>query len=133
MKMPDILLSNLRDMVFEKNIEKIKAIKEPEKELRPDDFITLGEVNLIILESLEEEDVQNFAENEQILFSISLSQNTLKNIFLAIKTRIFTNFMQQLVSGGFLECAFSDEKNDFIFLVSEKGEKSGIKEIPKIF
>ena len=54
MKMPDVLLSNLRDMVFERNIEKIKSILEiSPDELNPEDFVTLDEVNLIVLESLE--------------------------------------------------------------------------------
>ena len=53
MKMPEVLLSNLRDMVFERNIEKVKSILElsPDEKLIPEEFVTLDEVNLIVLES----------------------------------------------------------------------------------
>ncbi len=132
MKLPDVLLSNLRDMVFERNIEKIKSIlKISPDELNPEDFVTLDEVNLIVLESLEEEDVKDIEESEHILYSISLSANTLKSIFYKIKTRIFTNYMSKLVSRGYFECAFSEEDNDFIFSVSEKGKEHGIEKIPE--
>ena len=133
MKMPEVLLSNLRDMVFERNIEKVKSILElsPDEKLIPEEFVTLDEVNLIVLESLEEEDVNHIEESENILYSISLSASTLKSIFYKIKTRIFTNYMSKLVSRGFFECAFSEEDNDFIFSVSEKGKKHGIEKIPE--
>ncbi len=132
MKLPDVLLSNLRDMVFERNIEKIKSIlKISPDELNPEDFVTLDEVNLIVLESLEEEDVKDIEESENILYSISLSASTLKSIFYKIKTRIYTNYMSKLVSRGFFECAFSEEDNDFIFSVSEKGKENGIEKIPE--
>ena len=101
--------------------------------MKSEDFITLEEVNLIILESLSKDDIQNHDDNENILFSISLSPKTLKSIFFAIKTRIFTNYMQQLVSEGFFECAFSDEDHDFVFSVSEKGREAGIEKIPNWF
>jgi|LakMenE01Jun11ns_1017448.scaffolds.fasta_scaffold9398693_2 predicted transcriptional regulator len=74
----------------------------------------------------------SFLETKNIITDIvgentAISKSTIVEICGAVNARIFSNILSKLASEDLVECAFSDEENQFIFSVTEKGKERGIK------
>lgn len=88
------------------------------------------------LENLE--DSQEFISHNESLLIIEevsknkrkISQKKIEQICDNISKRIFSNFLSKLSINGYLDCAWSDTDNSFVFRPTEEGIKKGVV-VPK--
>ena len=79
-----------------------------------------------------------FLETKNILLDFvgqdtTISKEKILEVCAAINSRIFSNILTKLASEDLVECAFSDEENQFVFAVTDKGKEKGIKLVSEIF
>lgn len=94
------------------NISKMLNTSPEQVSADKEKYITFVETRNIVME---------FVGNETII-----SKESIVDICAAVNARIFSNVMSKLASEDLVECAFSDEDNQFIFAVTDKGKEKGI-------
>lgn len=117
----DYFSEEVRHFVFSTFISviaKMLNISPEQASANKDIYITPVEVKNI---------VQEFAKDNTI------SKSCIVNVCGAVNSRIFSNILAKLASEDLVECAFSDEENQFIFSLTEKGKEKGIQiQLPEI-
>lgn len=105
----------LREFVFEKsktNIALMLNIKL--SELEPsENYASKKECELIVSEMTKK-------------IPKPYSQEIVLEICNALKKRIFSNILSKLAADGLIDCAYSEESDDFVFKTTEKGMEKGI-------
>lgn len=91
-----------------------KNLDSEEKE-ELDTYLTLKEVTTIAVSYIRFDKT-----NKQYIISLSDYESFVE----ALNSRLISNIMNGLVAKGQLECAFDDEKQDFIFWRKEDGKKN---------
>lgn len=115
----DEFYNKIQDFVFGKTKNTISMMLNTTSEFVDlNDYISLAETKMIVDEIMGES--ENISKQQLIQVCDSLSK------------RIFNNVLMKLSSEGFLDCAFSEEDESFVFKLSDKGIESGII-IPTIF
>lgn len=116
----DDFCERIRNFVFEK-IKKQMAImmgNSPEEMLDPKEYISEKETLLIIKENTKNK--------------TKVSQKTIIKICEDLNKRIFSNVLNRLSVEGYLDCAWSDKDQSFVFRPTQKGIEKGVT-IPEIF
>jgi predicted transcriptional regulator len=117
----DYFSEEVRHFVFSTFISviaKMLNISPEQASANKDIYITPVEVKNI---------VQEFTKDNTI------SKSCIVNVCGAVNSRIFSNILAKLSLEDLVECAFSDEENQFVFSLTEKGKEKGIKiQLPEI-
>ena len=115
-RITDFVFNRIKPTIAEMlNMEK-DSIKEIEE------YISFMEVKILIKEIVNSK-TTNFEK---------ISEKKVVKICEALNKRIFSNILNKLSGEGYLDCAWSEADESFVFKVSEEGLKKGIS-IPKIF
>ena len=104
---------------FISTIAKVINTTPEQASANKDLYITFPEVKNIVLEFVGED--------------TTISKKDIVGICSAVNARIFSNILSKLASEGLVECAFSDEDNQFVFTLTDKGKEKGIQiNLPEI-
>jgi hypothetical protein len=115
----DEFYTKIQDFVFDKMKNSIAIMLNTTAEfVESNNYISLTETKMIVDEIM--------CGNERV------SKAQLIEICDSLNKRIYNNVLMKLSSEGFLDCAFSEEDESFVFKLSDKGIESGII-IPSIF
>lgn len=109
-------------ILFAKVISRMNNVPEDEEPMIDDSqrrFLSVDETEAIIRE-------HSVAGGPQGVYAIGGStreefEAQMRKVFQALMVRIQENVTQHGVSKGYLDCAFDDTANEFVFSVSEKG------------
>lgn len=100
-------------------ISKMLNISPEQASANKDAYITPVEVKNIVLEFVEDDN--------------KISKKNIVNVCSAVNSRIFSNILSKLASEDLVECAFSDDDNQFVFSLTEKGKEKGIQiQLPEV-
>lgn len=111
----DQFCNEIRDFVFEKsksNIAIMLNLSESELE-SPEKYVSKNETKLI---------VDEYHKKHKLPFP----QEVTLEVCNCLKRRMFSNILSNLAASGLVDCAYSDEENDFIFKPTQKGVDKGI-------
>jgi hypothetical protein len=69
---------------------------------------------------------------EFVGYNTIISKENIVKICSSVNARIYSNILTILAAEDLVECAFSDEDNQFVFAVTEKGKQKGIQLVSEI-
>ena len=95
-----------------------ETLNEKEDKLNPTDFVAVSEAILIVEYIISKYNRNNYKKVSDKLAALVCQD---------IHNRFFSNCLHQMTNGGYLDCAFCDQENAFIFQLTEKGKKMGMK------
>jgi len=69
---------------------------------------------------------------EFVGYNTIISKENIVKICSSVNARIYSNILTILAAEDLVECAFSDEDNQFVFAVTEKGKQKGVQLVSEI-
>lgn len=118
---------------------KIEDIDDFSREISSFVFESIKNQLFAISNGIEKlDDFQEFVSHNESLVIIEeitqnkrkISQKKVEQMCDHLAKRIFSNFLNKLSINGYLDCAWSDADNSFVFRPTEEGIKNGIT-VPK--